>query len=212
MGLNLFFKNAIKSAREQYVEEFKVKDNVKLEPCDKYVACISKLTKNYVLALRDVGVESLQVANQNDSEFFEGYDITPEYTDEVRKNLALKIRQVSESLGLIATALDRLMLMVSYDVRQEVGDVKNDIGAINDIVGNIYTCITMTAEKLNYESGDLPNGLRELLDFIKQRIIDVVKNLADISQGTIIGYISKQIDNIIDRMLNYFNEIASAVI
>lgn len=212
MGLNLFFKNAIKSAREQYVEEFKVKDNVKLEPCDKYVACISKLTKNYVLALRDVGVESLQVANQNDSEFFEGYDITPEYTDEVRKNLALKIRQVGESLGLIATALDRLMLMVSYDVRQKVGDVKNDIGAINDIVGNIYTCITMTAEKLNYESGDLPNGLRELLDFIKQRIIDVVKNLADISQGTIIGYISKQIDNIIDRMLNYFNEIASAVI
>lgn len=207
MGLNLFFKNALKSAREQYVEEFKVKDNVKLEPCDKYVACISKLTRNYVLALRDVGVESLQVANQNDSEFFEGYDITPEFTDEVRKNLALKIRQVSESLGLIVTALDRLMSMVSYDVRQRASDIKNDISAINDIVGNIYTSITMTAEKLNHDNDNLPNGLRELLEYIKQRIIDVAKNLADISQGTIIGYISKQIDNIIDRMLNYYNEI-----
>ncbi len=212
MGLNIFFKNAIKSAREQYVEEFKVKDNVKLEPCDKYVACISKLTKNYVLALRDVGVESLQIANQNDSEFFEGYDITPEFTDEVRKNLAIKIRRVAELLECVVMALDRTMLMVSYDVRQRVGDIKLDISAIGDILGNIYNSITMTTEKLHFERGNLPNDLRELLEYTKQQIIDVVKNLADASESTIIGYISKQIDNIIDRILNYYNEIVDVVI
>ena len=63
--------NKIKLQRENYVKANKVFDEIKIEPCGKYVACLDKLSSNYVLALVD-GVETMQVANSNDIEFFEG--------------------------------------------------------------------------------------------------------------------------------------------
>ena len=91
MNIGFSLKNSLKKSRQEYVKEYKVGGEIRIVACGKFVACLDKLSRDYVLALRDsANIETLQIANQNDIEFFEGYELTPQFTDDLRKKLCYK--------------------------------------------------------------------------------------------------------------------------
>ena len=69
----------------------------------------------------------------------------------------------------------------------------------------------MTDEKIDVKTQEVPNDIRELLEYIRQHLIRIVTNLIELSGSTIIEYIVKQINLIIDRVLNYINIIQNQI-
>lgn len=205
MRFNFFWKN-LKTERENYVKEFKVSGDVKIEPCEKFVACLDKLSRNYVLALKS-GAEIMQVANNNDIEFFEGYEITPSFTDSVRKNLSLLTKKLYIILGELIESLNDLDNK-EFDNKDMVNDIKLSVSVINKIVLNMYQHLTMTFDvpEMEYNSSR-PSGLKELLNYIKMLIISAVEHLNNIASSSLIEYISRAVDNIINQLLNYYNKL-----
>ena len=149
MNINFSLKNALKKTREQYVKEFKVSGEIKIEPCEKFVACLDKLSKNYVLALRDgANIETLQIANQNDIEFFEGYELTPQLTNDLRKKLCFKITDAYGMLLHLISMFNEFEKGVHGDTKNAVNDIKLDFSALKSIIKNIYQHLTMSNNDL----------------------------------------------------------------
>lgn len=212
MGLEIFFKNnIIRNIRKQYVEEFRVDNEIKLEPCEKFVACLSKLSKNYVLALRNTAnIETLQVANKDDLEFFEGYEFANNFTIEARKRIATNIKNVYKIVHRIIVAINKLSQISNIKNRDFFRDVKVDFGEINNILQNIYSFVTMTDEKLNSEEVQIPADARELIEFIRQLMIQLINNIIMLYTMTIIEFLEKELESVLMRVLSYlylFDEI-----
>jgi len=204
--MNFFIKN-LKTERENYVKQFKVNSDVIIEPCDKFVACLNKLTKNYVLALKDNGTETLQIARHNDIEFFEGYELTPNYTDSVRKNMCKQVKNLYFTILELIESLNILENQL-HDKKDIVNDIKLNTSVICSIVLNIYQHLTMTNDIPHRDNNhSLPSDLKELLQYIKLLIIDAIDYLNNLASSTIIDYISNTLDNIINNLLNYYNKI-----
>lgn len=212
MRFNLFGNkpNILKTERENYVKEFKVEKEITITPCTKFVACLEKLSRNYVLALKEQShTETLQVANQNDIEFYEGYEFAPNYTDSVRTKLSNSAYQVYNIFSCVIEALNRFERL-SSNSKSAINNIKLDLSAISNIVLNIYQHLTMTFDVPNNENcGDIPNSFEELLKYIKQLILSAINELIELSHGLIIEYISKQLDVIINKLLVYFDTIES---
>jgi len=204
-------KNKIKVARENYVKEFRVNKELTITPCNKFVAVLEKLSKNYSLALRDSAhIETLQVANQNDIEFYEGYEFAPNYTDSVRQKIARSTYSIYNIVGCIILGLDSLEKLSTNDKRVIVNDIKLSLSVINNIISNVYQHITMTNENIVFEGCDgIPNGIKEIIEYIKNLIIKAINELTALIENTTIEYIVRQVEIIIEKLRTYFEEIAN---
>lgn len=202
-------KNNIKVVRENYIKEFKVNKESIITPCNKFVAVLEKLSKNYSLALRDSAhIETLQVANQNDIEFYEGYEFAPNYTDGVRQKIARSTYSIYNILGCIIMGLDSLEKLSSNDRRVVLNDIKLNISVINNIVSNIYQHITMTNENILFEDcGEIPNEIKGIIEYIKTLIMKAINELIGLIENTTIEYIVRQVEIIIEKLRTYLDEI-----
>ena len=176
MNINFNLKNVLKQTRERYIKEFKVSGEIKIEPCGKFVACLEKLSKNYVLALKDnASIETLQVANQNDIEFYEGYEISPQYTDDLRKQLCDKVMQIIQSISIIVGLLSKLETKGDINENGMFNDMKLDFNVIKSIIENIYRHLTMTnngvAERIE------ENKSRDILTRLKEELVGLIDQL-----------------------------------
>ena len=209
MGINFAWtNNLLKKKRMDYVKEFKIDNSIKIEPCSKFVACFEKLSKSYALALRDNStIETLQVANQKDIEFFEGYEIANKYTDDLRRSLCNKSATVYSLINMIRSMLNKLENLVGGDSKGLLNDIKLDFSVISSVVLNIYQHLTMTNDTPSFDNYEGNSDLRELLNNLKKYIIEVVDMLIEIKSGIIIDYISRQLQIIIDKILNHYNKI-----
>jgi len=210
MKFNLFGnKNYLKTERENYVKEFRVNSEIKITPCSKFVACMEKLSRNYVLALKDHNTtETLQVANKSDVEFYEGYEFSPEYTDSVRRNLSRSAYALYMLFVKIIEGINYLENKVDIDKKQLLNDIKIDISALNNIILNIYQHLTMTNDVPVIENNqDIPSSIDGLLKYIKELILKAIEELINLSQGLIIDYISKQLDIIINKLITYLEKL-----
>ena len=206
MNINFNLKNTLKRTREQYVKEFKVSGEIKIEPCDKFVACLEKLSKNYVLALRDnANIETLQIANQKDIEFYEGYEIVPQYTDDLRRQLCHKLTRVNQLLARIITTLSEFDKWVDVDNKTRLNDTKLELNVIKRIVNNIFQHLTMTDNDA-VESVE-NNAIKDKVEMLISDLIKLIEMLIDIKSKMIIDYMVKQLDVIIYKILNFVNVI-----
>lgn len=184
--------NDIKAVRESYVKQYKVKE-VEITPCEKFVACLCKLTRNYVLALRDTAtIETLQIVNQNDLEFFEGYEITGNYTDSVRLNICKKVRKAYLLIVSIINNI-RNKKYISHDNNYILYDNIEQLTVIKNILLNIFQYLTMT--------NIIPDEQFEITENINNNILQLIDELSDIRASVIISHIEKIITEIIDKLM-----------
>lgn len=207
MGINFFLKNnRLKSEREQYVKEFKV-DDIKIEPCGKFVACLEKLSKNYVLALRDnTSIETLQVANQNDIEFYEGYEIATAFTDDLRKKLCISMRRIYWHINDIVEMINKLERIVDNENKDLLNDIKLDFNVTNGVILNIFQHLTMTNEIPVFNT----NGqydLKNIIERLKELMLETLKEIIDVNSKIAIDYISRQIELAIEKIILYYNQV-----
>lgn len=211
MRFSLFgFNNNIQKERQQYVKQYKVEKEIIISPCSKFVACIEKLSRNYVLALREHGgAETLQVANRSDVEFFEGYEFADEYTDSVRRHLSKSSYKIYQLFARIIESINRADRLLNNDNKSVLNDIKLNLSSFNNIILNIYQHLTMNNDVPQVENNDdIPNGIEKLLQYIKELILQAVEELTFIGQGIIIDYITKQIDSLINKLLLYYEKIS----
>lgn len=208
---NLPKNTNIKIVRENYVKEFKVTKELRVEPCEKFVAIFEKLSKNYALALRDnASIETLQIANQNDIEFYEGYELAPHYTESVRLRLARSAYSIYNILGCIVAGMDRLEKNIDNGKKSIINDIKLNINVINNIISNIYQHITMTNDNINFDGcGDIPSGVRELIEYIKMLIGKAINELIGLIENTTIEYILRQAEIIIQKLYMYLASLVN---
>lgn len=208
MAINFFLKNnKLKNIREQYIKECRV-DEIKIEPCGKFVACLEKLSKNYVLALKDnANIETLQVVNQNDIEFYEGYEISPSLTDDLRKKVCLLTRKIYCNIKSIIEMLNKLERDLNEN-KYVVNDIKLDFNVMSDIFINIYQHLTMTDEvpTCGLEKQD---DLKNVLENLRSLILDTLKEIIELNTKIIINYITRQLDVIMEKILLYYNQLAN---
>lgn len=206
MNITFNLKNTLKKTREQYVKEFRVSGEIKIEPCDKFVSCFEKLSKNYVLALRDnSSIETLQIANQNDIEFYEGYEIIPRYTNDLRKQLCEKLNNINALISNIVLLLSDIENVQDIENKNILNDIKLDFNVINTIIKNIYKHLTMTNNEL---INNIDNtNCRCKIEQLKQYIVKLINELIDVKSKLIIEYIDRQLDIVIDRCINHYNQI-----
>ena len=199
MGINFFLKNInLKKAREQYVDECRVED-VRIEPCGKFVACIEKLSRNYVLALKDMSsTEILQVASQNDIEFYEGYELAPAYTDDLRKKICVILRNVYDKIVNIAKLLSDIEWR-GVENKNILNDIKLNFNVISSVVENIFKHIAMTNE--------LPVQMVNNTLKLKELMFSALEDIIELKSKINIEYIVKQLDIIIDKIILYYESI-----
>lgn len=210
MRFNLFGnKSILKDVRENYVKEFKINGEIKITPCSKFVACMEKLSKNYVLALKDIThSETLQVANKSDIEFYEGYEFATEYTDSLRSNLCKTTSTLYGVINEIVNTMNLLINKIPDDKKNVFNDIKLDILTLNNIVLNIFKHLTMTNDMPVIEYKNQPySSIEDLLRYLKNLILKAIEELLNIEQGLIIEYITKQVNLIINKFLMYLEEI-----
>ena len=204
MKFDLFNKN-LQLTRENYVKQFRFKKEIKITPCDKFVACLCKLTQGYVLALKDTGTEIMQVASHNDIEFYEGYELTPNYSDSVRLKLCENIKKSYLLAIKLINSLNQHERL-DNDNKYIVNDIKLNTNVISDIINNIYQYITMTDDNIEIDyDNTIPNNIKDLLNYIRKLLIDLIENLINTSSLTIIDFVTKTIDSIITKLFNYYN-------
>lgn len=214
MGINFFWKNnSLKNERMDYVKQFKTKGDVKIEPCTKFVACLDKLSKNYVLALRDnASIETLQIANQNDIEFFEGYEIFQNYTDDLRKKLCRKLCNAYSMIESTKNIIDKILHITHNDNTVALNDIKVEFSVISRIILNICQHVTMTNDIPDSEFFENDtNSLKDLLNILKSYVLQLVGLLIDINSALIIDYISKQLQTTIDKVQHCYDIIVDIV-
>jgi hypothetical protein len=210
MNINFNLKNVLKQTRERYVKEFKVSGEIKIEPCGKFVACLEKLSKNYVLALKDsASIEALQVANQNDIEFYEGYEIIPQYTDDLRRQLCDKVMKIIVSLANIIGLISEVETGGNINENGILNDMKLDFNVIKSIIENIYKHLTMTNNIVLERIEEAKS--RDIFIRLKDELIGLINQLIDVKSKLIIDYIVRQIDMIIDKVVNHTYKLENLI-
>ena len=202
MGINFFAKSKnIATARIQYVQESKY-DDVRIEPCDKFVACIQKLSKNYVLALREADVNIEQVANQSDIEFYEGYDLAEKYTDSVRRNICIKLIKVYDKISRIVDIINRITNFTNNN-REILHEIKMESKVANNIISNIYQHVSMNMNIPHSIFVEEKNDYRELVEKLRTYALETVWDLSDLEAMMIIEYIKCELQYLINKFNNY---------
>lgn len=202
MGINFFTKSKnIATARIQYIQESKYED-IRIEPCEKFVACLKKLSKNYVIALRGADVTVEQVANQSDIEFYEGYDIAEKYTDSVRRNICIRLVKIYDKIMKIVDIINRITNFTTNN-RELLNEIKMEAKVSNNIILNIYQHISMNKNIPHSIFVEEKNDYRELVEKLRNFSLEIVWELSDIESLILIEYIKCELQYLINKFMNY---------
>ena len=216
MGFNLFGNRNIKQTRERYVKEFAVQQedlNEEFEPCEKYVACLERLSKEFVLFLKDENkreeVGTMQVADRNDVEFSEGYDLAPNYTDSVRKNAIKHAKHGYFMLISLVDVFSRLENSAPQNDRVVLNALKTTLRTMSNVSLNILQVLTMkdSIPQLKYSYGNIPQGYCDGLLFVKNMLLEAVEHFIRLQAVVVIEYINRQVELILQRLTNIVGQV-----
>ena len=172
--------------------------------------CLDKLSNNYVLALKDsASIEALQVANQNDIEFYEGYEISPQYTDDLRRQLCDKVMKIIVSLANIIGLISKVETGGNINENSILNDMKLDFNVIKSIIENIYKHLTMTNNIVIERIEEAKS--RDIFIRLKDELIGLINQLIDVKSKLIIDYMVRQIDMIIDKVVNHTYKLENLI-
>lgn len=211
MRFNFFGGNVVDNlelVRANYVKENKLKKEIKMLPCTKYIACQDKLSKGYVLALTDQAeIETMKVASLDDIEFYEGYDIAYKYTDELRKLILKELVEIYENIDSVIKCISNVEKTIDADKKHILNDKKMNLITYGKILNNIYQCISMTDNGIDY----IANYDHEMsmvdADDILILIRELVEKIISLDSKIIIDYINRHLRLIILQLMNFINAI-----
>ncbi len=195
-----FFKNrnktlqssSLSKEREDYVKKFAVTRSEELPPCEKFMACFEKLSRNYVLALSDPN-ETVKSAGVSVLEFSEGYEMRNENTDELRKSV---VDLSKEAYFLTIALIGALSAWESNSSESDINDIKMEVRVISDIMLNIYKHLSMLDVAPQFEGEEIGNGKATALEIL-DALIESITKLNDMID---IGYINKQLESILLKL------------
>ena len=197
--------NNLEIQRENYINEFRANKDVVLTPCSKFVACFDKLSKGYVLALTDhAEIETMKVANVDDVEFFDGYEIAVKYTDELRKLILHQLLKIYNIIKNIINSLNIVENKYNTDIKDMLNDKKLEIMVFANIIENISQYISITEEKLKIT---FENSANSTIEEVEKLTMKLINELIKLDEKIIINFISKQLKMMIDKLNLYLKEL-----
>lgn len=208
MNFGFFNKsNNLKIQREEFAKTNAVNDLTEIVPCKKFVAVQEKLSKNYCLALSDTTtIEAQQVADPNNVEFYEGYEMATQYTDSVRKNAVDIALKIYENFEQIISCLGNYSEGYNFDNIIALSDIKIEMDVNKDIILNIFQHLTMTSNVPRVKDNEPKAKIRS--KDLKRLILSTVGLIINLKSKLIIDYIVRQLDIMLDKfmMLNILTE------